>query len=87
METRKFPANTVKLFASEKSAGKSVSSSVYGQLTMEEFSLATASKLDVCLLAVGGDFSLEYAEKLAAAGNVEDAICTTRIDTTHSDCA
>lgn len=68
METRKFPASDVKLFASEKSAGKSVTSSLYGRLTMEEFTLDKASKLDVCLLAVGGDFSVEYAEKLAAAG-------------------
>ena len=68
MEKRKFPAHSIKLFASEKSAGRSVTSAVYGQLTLEEFSVAAASELDVVLLAVGGDFSLEYAEKLAAAG-------------------
>lgn len=68
MEKRKFPATSVKLYASEKSAGKKVNSDVYGALSMEEFTFDSAKKLDVLLLAVGGDFSLEWAEKLADAG-------------------
>jgi len=68
MEKRKFPCTSIKLFASEKSTGKVVASSVYGSLALEPFTFETASKLDVVLLAVGGDFSLEWAEKLAAAG-------------------
>lgn len=68
MEQRNFPAKSVTLFASEKSAGKKVDSSVYGSLELENFSFDVASKLDVVLLAVGGDFSLEWGEKLAAAG-------------------
>mmetsp|Transcript_37486 Transcript_37486/g.38174 ORF Transcript_37486/g.38174 Transcript_37486/m.38174 type:complete len:384 (-) Transcript_37486:108-1259(-) len=68
METRNFPCSSIKLFASEKSAGKVVDSPKYGKLTMETFSFEEASKLTAILLAVGGDFSLEWAEKLAAAG-------------------
>jgi len=68
MEKRKFPASSVKLFASEKSSGKVVQSPEYGKLLMEPFTFEAAKALDVVLLAVGGDFSLEWAEKLADAG-------------------
>jgi hypothetical protein len=68
METRNFPASRISLFASEKSAGKVIESSLYGKLKLEEFTFELASQLDVCLLAVGGDFSLEWAEKLASKG-------------------
>jgi Semialdehyde dehydrogenase, NAD binding domain len=68
LETRKFPCSAIKLFASDKSAGKTVNSDFYGALQLEAFTFEVASKLDVVLLAVGGDFSLEWAEKLAAAG-------------------
>ena len=68
MEQRKFPASSVKLYASERSSGKAVASSVYGPLQLEAFNFESAKNLDVLLLAVGGDFSLEWAEKLAEAG-------------------
>jgi aspartate-semialdehyde dehydrogenase len=68
MEKRNFPASQLKLFASEKSSGKEVNSSVYGKLKMEPFTFEVASKLDVVLMAVSGDFALEWAEKLASAG-------------------
>ena len=64
MEDRAFPASSMTLFASDKSAGKVVKSSRFGDIKMEAFSFEAASKLDVLLLAVGGDFSLEWAEKL-----------------------
>jgi len=67
MQQRNFPASSLKLFASEKSAGKKVSTS-YGDVTLEVFTFEEASKLDVILLAVGGDFSLEWGEKLSEAG-------------------
>ena len=68
MQTRNFPASKVKLFASEKSVGKKISTEKYGELELEVFSFEVASKLDVVLLAVGGDFSLEWGEKLSEAG-------------------
>ena len=57
MENRLFPASTVKLFASERSAGKTVESVEFGQLTMEAFSFESATQCDVCLFAVDEDFS------------------------------
>ena len=36
----------------------------YGDVTIEEFELGKARDLDVIFLAVGGDFSKEYAHKL-----------------------
>lgn len=68
LENRNFPASSIKLFASDKSAGKVIHSSLFGDLVLEAFSFEAASSLDVVLLAVGGDFSLEWGEKLAAAG-------------------
>lgn len=68
LEKRNFPASSLRLFASERSSGKQIDSSVYGNLVLESFSFEEASKLDIALLAVGGDFALEWAEKLAAAG-------------------
>ena len=57
MENRHFPASSIKLFASERSAGKTIESSEFGQLTMDAFSFEAATQCDVCLLAVDGDFS------------------------------
>jgi aspartate-semialdehyde dehydrogenase len=68
MDNRDFPASTVKLFSSSSSAGSKVATEKFGELIMEEFNFEEASKLDICLLAVGGDFSLKWAEKLADAG-------------------
>ena len=68
MERRSFPASDLTLFTSDRSAGKVVKSDKFGDITMESFNFDAASKLDVILLAVGCDFSLEWAEKLADAG-------------------
>lgn len=37
----------------------------YGDVAIEEFDLAKARELDVIFLAVGGDFSKDFAHKLA----------------------
>jgi aspartate-semialdehyde dehydrogenase len=68
MDTRNFPASSVTLFGSQRSAGRKVPSFNFGDLTIKEFTFEEASQLDILLLAVGGDFSLEWAEKLAEAG-------------------
>ena len=67
METRAFPVKSLKLFASKNSSGKEVDTK-FGKQFLEEFTFEAAKSLDVVLLAVGGDFSLEWAEKLAEAG-------------------
>ena len=35
------------------------------QVTIEDFSVEEARKLDVCFVSVSGDFSLEHCEKMA----------------------
>ena len=70
LEARKFPASSLRLYASERSSGKQVNSEAFGKLVLEPFSFEAAKDLDIALLAVGGDFALEWAEKLTAAGVV-----------------
>jgi aspartate-semialdehyde dehydrogenase len=66
--TRQVPCSELCLFASEKSQGKMIKTDFYGTLEMEAFSFDRASNMDILLLAVGGDFSLEWAEKLSEKG-------------------
>ena len=68
MESRGFPVSKLSLYASEKSSGKPISTKKYGQVTLEPFTFESAKHLDVAFLAVSGEFALEWAEKLAAAG-------------------
>jgi aspartate-semialdehyde dehydrogenase len=65
---RGFPVKQLVLFASSRSAGKVVPTP-FGDVTISLFSLEKAAKLDYVFLAVSGDFSLEYAPKLAAVPN------------------
>lgn len=67
MQQRNFPAESLSLFTSERSAGKKVQTN-FGEVAYEPFTFDAASKLDILFLAVGGDFSLEWGEKLSAAG-------------------
>lgn len=62
---RNFPVSELHLYASARSAGKSVATP-FGSVSIEEFDLDKARGLDVIFLAVGGDFSKEYAIKLSA---------------------
>jgi Semialdehyde dehydrogenase, NAD binding domain len=68
MEHRNFPASEIHLFASERSAGAVTTSSKYGDLSNQLFTLESASVCDVIFLAVSGDFALKWAEKLSNAG-------------------
>nr|CCA20388.1 unnamed protein product [Albugo laibachii Nc14] len=61
---RKFPLKQITLFASSRSTGKTVPTSL-GDLLVEEFSKEKALTLDFVFLAVSGDFSLQYAKELA----------------------
>ena len=68
MDQRSFKCDELTLFSSSSSAGKQIKTNHFGDITLQEFTFDKASKLDMILLAVGGDFSLEWAEKLADAG-------------------
>jgi hypothetical protein len=65
--------NQVHLFSSARSAGKKVDSSVYGTLTLEEFTRDKARQCDVVFLAVSGDFALEHAKALTEG--VDGCVC------------
>lgn len=65
LENRDFPASSVRIFGSERSAGKKVETK-FGEVTVELFDVAKARECDVVFLAVSGDFSLEHAENISA---------------------
>jgi len=62
---RKFPVKQLRLFASERSAGKTIDSD-YGKLTVEAFTVEESRKCDFVFLAVSGDFALEYAKQISS---------------------
>mmetsp|Transcript_21036 Transcript_21036/g.48587 ORF Transcript_21036/g.48587 Transcript_21036/m.48587 type:complete len:422 (-) Transcript_21036:168-1433(-) len=59
------PVSTLRVFGSERSAGKTVETEKFGSITVELFELAKARECDVVFLAVGGGFSLEHAEAIS----------------------
>jgi len=64
---KKFPLSELHLYASARSAGKKVQTA-FGEKTIEEFSVESASACDIVFLAVGGDFAKEFAPQLAEKG-------------------
>jgi len=64
---RAFPLASLRLFASERSAGKTLESK-FGPMTVEAFSIEAVAQADIVLLAVSGDFAKQYAPPLAAKG-------------------
>jgi len=64
---RNFPVENLRLFASARSAGKTV---IWQdrEITVEDASLADPSGLDVAIFSAGGGTSRELAPKFAAAG-------------------
>lgn len=64
---RAFPLSSLRLFASERSAGKTVDTK-FGTKTIEAYTLDAAAEADIVLLAVSGDFAKEVAPQLAARG-------------------
>jgi aspartate-semialdehyde dehydrogenase len=77
---RRFPVTKLRLFASGRSAGTRVTTP-FGEITIEEFSVAKAKELDLALLAVSGDFAKQHAPALVAAGvTVVDNSSAFRLD-------
>lgn len=64
---RRFPVTELRLFASTRSAGTKTKTP-FGEITIKEYSLDAARKLDLALLAVSGDFAKAHARALAAEG-------------------
>lgn len=66
---RNFPIEELRLFASARSAGRTVD---FGgkQITIEDASTADYTGLDIAIFSAGGSTSLELAPRVAAAGVV-----------------
>ena len=63
LEKRAFPVGKLRIFGSERSAGREVDTQ-FGKVTVELFSESAARECDVVFLAVDGDFSLKHAEAI-----------------------
>ncbi len=64
---RKFPMESLRLYASERSVGKKVSTSL-GEIVVENANTADYSQLDIAFFAIGGGWPKENAPKATAAG-------------------
>jgi aspartate-semialdehyde dehydrogenase len=60
-----FPVSELRVFGSERSAGRTIETEAFGTVTVEPFSVDAARECDVVFLAVSGDFALEHAKALA----------------------
>ncbi|MFA5351746.1 MAG: aspartate-semialdehyde dehydrogenase [Candidatus Gracilibacteria bacterium] len=67
LHDRKFPVSELHLFASERSAGKTLITP-YGGKTVELFSVEATRKMDFVFLAVSGDFAKEFAPQISSDG-------------------
>jgi aspartate-semialdehyde dehydrogenase len=67
LHDRNFPVSELHLFASGRSAGKTVTTP-FGAKAVELFSVEAAREMDFIFLAVSGDFAKEFAPAIAAEG-------------------
>lgn len=67
LHDRRFPLTQLLLFASERSAGKTVATP-YGQREVAAFSVEAAQTCDFVLMAVSGSFSTEFSPQIVANG-------------------
>lgn len=65
LHRRGFPCSSVRLFASERSAGKIIETP-YGNITCELFTVEAARENDIMFLAVSGSFAKAHAKAMAA---------------------
>lgn len=67
LEERGYPVASLRLMASERSAGREVDTK-WGSVTIEDLASADPSGIDVALFSAGGGRSMQYAPAFAAAG-------------------
>ncbi|OSQ50417.1 aspartate-semialdehyde dehydrogenase [Thalassospira alkalitolerans] len=79
MFDRNFPVGELTLFASERSAGKTMETK-YGTKTIALFSVEEAKQCDIVFLAVSGDFAKEFAPQIAKGALVIDNSSAFRMD-------
>jgi aspartate-semialdehyde dehydrogenase len=66
LEKSDFPVEKLRIFGSSRSAGSTIRSETFGDITVELFGVDAARECDVVFLAVSGDFALEHAEAISA---------------------
>ncbi len=64
---RKFPIESLKLYASERSVGKKIETP-FGKISIENADTADYSQLDIAFFAIGGGWPKENAPKATEAG-------------------
>lgn len=64
---RSFPVKSLRLFASSRSAGRTVATP-WGDIEIEDLATADPNGIDIALFSAGGDRSKEFAPAFAAAG-------------------
>lgn len=69
LEQRDFPISSLRLMASERSAG-SVVPTRWGDVVVEDLATADSAGIDIALFSAGGARSKEHAPRFAAAGAV-----------------
>jgi aspartate-semialdehyde dehydrogenase len=69
LERRSFPVGSLRLIASERSAG-SIVATPWGEIAVEDLSTADPTGIDIALFSAGGARSTLHAPRFAAAGAV-----------------
>jgi aspartate-semialdehyde dehydrogenase len=69
LEERDFPLGSLRLLASDRSAGQEIQTK-WGEVVVEDLTLADPSGIDIALFSAGGDRSRAHAPRFAAAGAV-----------------
>lgn len=69
LEERDFPVRSLRLMASSRSAGATISTK-WGDVVIEDLATADPAGVDIALFSAGGARSLEFAPSFAAAGAV-----------------
>lgn len=67
LHNRDFPVDSIRLFASVRSAGKTIDTP-FGSITIENADEADYSQLDIAFFAISGGWSKANAEKATSAG-------------------
>jgi aspartate-semialdehyde dehydrogenase len=78
LHDRKFPLSELQLFASERSADRTLETP-FGALGVRKFELEAARECDIVFLCVSGDFAREYARRLAERSLVIDHSSALRL--------
>lgn len=67
LEERRFPVGDIRLFASSRSAGRSVDTK-WGSVEIEDLAFADPAGIDIALFSVGSPRSREFAPRFVAEG-------------------